>query len=114
MPAGLTTIAVDASHAEVSAGDRAGILGRHRLWKVAPVRDHDPRLLLFLARHCLVGIAAGWMFLGALLSLNVAGLGELLFASEHRLLALLLVAAGFAGTFGSLAMGTAIFLLPKK
>jgi hypothetical protein len=30
------------------------------------------------------------------------------------LLTLIIAAAGFAVTFGSLAMGTAIFLLPKR
>jgi hypothetical protein len=76
------------------------------------VRDH--RLLVFLARNCLLGVVAGWLFLAALLWLDVARLGQLLFASEHWLLTLLLAAGGFGLTFGSLAMGTAIFLLPKE
>ena len=41
-----------------------------------------PTLILFLARHCLLGI--------------------------------FLAAASFAVTFGSVAMGTAIFLLPRR
>jgi len=70
-------------------------------------------LIVFLARHCLLGIAAGWALLGGLVLLDVGRLGELLLASEHWLLTLILAAAGFAVTFGGLAMGTAIFLLPK-
>lgn len=74
----------------------------------------DTRLLRFLARHALVGILVGWTFLGALLWFDVGRLAELWLASEHRLLPLLLAMAGFAVTFGSLAMGTAIFLLPRE
>lgn len=72
-----------------------------------------PTLLVFLARNCLAGIAAGWLFLAALFYLDVARLGELLAGSENWLLTLVLAGAGFGVTFGSLAMGTAIFLLPK-
>jgi hypothetical protein len=73
-----------------------------------------PEHIRFLARHCLLGIAAGWLFLAALIWLDVARLGHLLLHSEDRVLTLLLAAAGFGVTFGSLAMGTAIFLLPKR
>jgi hypothetical protein len=73
-----------------------------------------PPLIAFLARHCLLGIAAGWLLLGGLILLDVGRIGELLFASEHWLLTLIMAAAGFAVTFGGLAMGTAIFLLPKR
>ena len=70
-----------------------------------------PTLILFLARHCLLGIATGW---AALVVLDVAHLGKLLLTSEDWLLTLALAAVGFAVTFGSLAMGTAIFLLPRR
>jgi hypothetical protein len=73
-----------------------------------------PDHIRFLARHCLLGGAAGWCLLGALIWLDVARLGELLFRSEDRLLTLVLAGAGFAVTFGSLAMGTAVFLLSKR
>ena len=75
---------------------------------------HDRRLLRFLARNGLIGIAAGWLVLAALVGLNVARLRDLLAAAEQGWLVLLLVAAGFAVTFGSLAMGTAVFLLPHR
>ena len=73
-----------------------------------------PTLILFLARHCLLGIATGWALLAALVVLDVAHLGKLLLTSEDWLLTLALAAVGFAVTFGSLAMGTAIFLLPRR
>ena len=73
-----------------------------------------PTLILFLIRHCILGIATGWTLLAALVVLDVAHLGKLLLTSEDWLLTLALAAAGFAVTFGSLAMGTAIFLLPRR
>lgn len=73
-----------------------------------------PPLIAFLARHCLIGAAAGWTLLAGLIVLDVGRIGELLVASEHWLLTLIMAAAGFAVTFGSLDMGTAIFLLPKR
>ena len=76
--------------------------------------DHDRTLLRFLARHCAMGIAAGWAVLATLLWFDVARLGQLMASSEQGWLALLLAAAGFAVTFGGLAMATAIFLLPKE
>ena len=72
-----------------------------------------PPLLVFLARNCLVGVAAGWLLLAGLLYFNVARLGELIAGSENWFLTLVFAGAGFGVTFGSLAMGTAIFLLPK-
>ena len=73
----------------------------------------DRQLLTYLAKNCLLGILAGWLLLGLLISSNVARLGDLLFGNGIELTALILVGAGFAVTFGSLAMGTAIFLLPR-
>ncbi len=74
----------------------------------------DQRLLRFLAVNALIGIAVGWLLLAALILLDVARLGQLLWASEDRITTIILAAAGFGVTFGSLAMGTAIFLLPKR
>jgi hypothetical protein len=74
----------------------------------------SPRLIVYLARHCLIGVATGWTLLATLLYLDIARLGELLFRSEDWLLTLVLAGGGFGLTFGSLAMGTAVFLLPKR
>jgi hypothetical protein len=77
-------------------------------------RTHTPpTLIVFLARNCLVGVATGWVLLASLFYFDVARLGELLAGSENWFLTLVLAGAGFGVTFGSLAMGTAIFLLPK-
>ena len=73
----------------------------------------DRRLLVYLAKNCVMGMVAGWLLLAFLIRANVAQLGDLLFGNGLELTALILLAAGFAVTFGSLAMGTAIFLLPR-
>jgi hypothetical protein len=73
----------------------------------------DQQLLPYLAKNCLMGVLAGWLLLGLLIRANVARLGDLLFGNGIELTALVLVGSGFAVTFGSLAMGTAIFLLPR-
>jgi len=73
----------------------------------------DRRLLVYLGKNALAGILLGWLLLAGLIASNVANLRDLLFGNGIELTALLLVAAGFAVTFGSLAMGTAIFMLPK-
>jgi len=52
--------------------------------------------------------------LAGMLYFDVAGFGTVLFSAADRWLALVMAAAGFAVTFGSLAMGTAVFLLPKE
>lgn len=74
----------------------------------------DRSLIIYLAKNCVMGIIGGWLLLGLLISSNVANLGHLLFGHGIEFTALILVGAGFAVTFGSLAMGTAIFLLPKE
>lgn len=74
----------------------------------------DTRLLVFLAKNALIGILTGWGLLAAILWFDVGRLGELWLASEHPVATLLLAMGGFAVTFGSLAMGTAIFLLPRE
>ena len=73
----------------------------------------DRRLLVYLLQNACLGVAFGWLLLAGLVYANVARLGDLLFGNGIELTALCLLAAGFAVTFGSLAMGTAIFLLPR-
>lgn len=74
----------------------------------------DTRLLVFLAKNAAIGVLVGWALLAALLWFDVGRMGELWLASEHRIATLLLAMGGFAVTFGSLAMGTAVFLLPRE
>lgn len=78
------------------------------------MHPRDRSLLAYLAKNCVMGIVGGWLLLGLMISSNVGNLGHLLFGNGIEFTALILVGAGFAVTFGSLAMGTAIFLLPRE
>jgi hypothetical protein len=74
---------------------------------------HDFRLIRFLAHHALTGVMAALVVVYLIVKLDLFGLGTLVESSRHGALALVLLFAGLAATFGSLAMGTAIFMLPK-
>lgn len=74
---------------------------------------HDFRLIRFLANHALTGAMAALVVVYAIVKLDLFGLGTLIESSRHGALAVLLLFAGLAATFASLAMGTAVFLLPK-
>ncbi len=71
-------------------------------------------LVPFLLRNALAGVVAGWTLLAGLAIADVASLGTLILSSRDGWLALALALAGFGVTFGSLAMGTAVFLLPEE
>jgi len=73
-----------------------------------------PDLLKFLARNLVMGTLAGWVSLAALIGTNTRGLGDIVFASSNPVLPIALLAFGFFITFGSLAMGAAIMMLPYK
>lgn len=73
----------------------------------------DRRLLVYLASNAAGGVLVGWLLLAAIIRLDVGRIGELLTASDEAGLWLLLAAGGFAVTFGSLAIATAVFLLPR-
>jgi len=73
-----------------------------------------PSLLVFLGRHCAIGVSVGFLLIFLLIFGNALGLGDLLRHSEDSWIAVALLAGGFAVTFGSLSMGTAIFLLPRQ
>jgi hypothetical protein len=70
--------------------------------------------VLFLIRHGVAGILAGWTAVGGLLCLNTAGLGDLVMASDLFPLPLLMLLAFFGITFGSLALGSAIMALGRS
>jgi hypothetical protein len=74
---------------------------------------HDFRLIRFLAHHALTGVMVALVVVYLIVKLDLFGLGTLVEGSRHGWLALLLLFAGLAATFASLAMGTAVFLLPK-
>ncbi len=73
-----------------------------------------PPLVKFILGHIAVGIAAGWVLLGALLALDVAGLRGLIFHSPDGALAVAMLALFFAITFGSAASGAAIISLGRQ
>lgn len=70
-------------------------------------------ILLFLAGHMLIGIAVGWSILGALLWFDIGGLWRLIGGSAHSGIAMAMLLIGFAITFGSVAMGSAIMALEE-
>jgi hypothetical protein len=70
-------------------------------------------LIPFLIRHGLAGGLAGWLFVGALLALDVSGLGTLVFGAPDWWLPLGLLLFGVSVTFGSLAMGAGIMGLGR-
>ena len=76
--------------------------------------EQPTSLIPFLARNCLIGVLTGWIVLAGLLLADVARLRGLLFSSDQWALTLVMAAASFGATFGSLAMGTAIFMLPRE
>lgn len=69
---------------------------------------HKNELLVFLAKHMIVGLIAGELILGALLFLDVGGLRSLIWSSSDRGLALFMLILFFALTFGSLGMGAGV------
>ncbi len=70
-----------------------------------------PQLVRFLLLHAGIGIGAGWLFLALLLATDVNGVGALIFASESPALAIAMLAAGFAITFGGAAAAAAIMMM---
>lgn len=72
-----------------------------------------PPLVRFILGHVVVGTAAGWTLLAALLALDVAGLRSLIANSPDGALAVGMLALFFAITFGSAASGAAIISLGR-
>ncbi|MEO1251471.1 MAG: hypothetical protein AAFW81_03890 [Pseudomonadota bacterium] len=82
-----------------------------------PHRQHsrrpDRRLLRFLGAHLALGVGAAAVFMAALLGFDVAGFRTLIIASGAPVLAGAMLFIVLSITWGSAAMGTAVFLLPK-
>ena len=76
-------------------------------------RPSDRRLLRFLAENAAIGVMAAATVTYLIVKFDAFGIGTLAERSSSGWLAIGLLFAGFSVTFGSLAMGTAIFLLPK-
>ena len=78
-----------------------------------PRRPYDPnRLARFVLRHSLNGVIAGWVFLLALLWLDIGEIGTLVRAAEQRELITAMMAGAFGVTFGlvGLAWGVLVVL----
>lgn len=72
-----------------------------------------PRLFRLLIWNGLFGFALGVGIAMVLIAINVAGLGDLLAASDSRMTGTILLTAGFGFTFASLAMGSAIMSIGR-
>lgn len=70
-----------------------------------------PQLVRFLLLHAAIGIGAGWFLLALLLWTNVNGVGTLIWASDSPVLAVAMLAAGFAITFGGAAAAAAVMMI---
>ena len=69
----------------------------------------------FLFKHLCKGILVGWGLLLALLVFDLGGLGRLILDSDNAVMAIGLLMAGFAITFGNCAMGiAAVKKLPAR
>jgi hypothetical protein len=83
----------------VAAGRRAGL--RRALRGV-------PEHIRFLVGHAAIGILVGWLFVAAVVALDIAGLRGLMLRGSDGALALALLTFGVSVTFGSAAMGAAV------
>lgn len=75
--------------------------------------DRFPRIVRHLALNCLVGVVLGIALAGGLILTNAAGLGALFAGTDTPVAATVLFCGMFGLTFGSLAMGSSIMMLPK-
>ncbi len=75
-------------------------------------RPRMPQLLRFLALHMAIGLAVGVIVASLMILLNLAGLKDLLIEEREPFIAIFLLYAFNALTFGSVAMGIAIMTLP--
>lgn len=73
-----------------------------------------PQLFRVLAINAAIGVSVGCAAAGGLLLTDAGGLATLLSESGSYVAGSALLFGGFALTFGSLAMASAIMLLPRK
>jgi hypothetical protein len=71
-----------------------------------------PRLLSFLGLHMATGLAIGVLVASAMILTNLAGLKDLLVEAQEPVVAIFLLYAFNALTFGSVSMGIAVMTLP--
>lgn len=71
-----------------------------------------PTLIRFLGLHLAMGLAVGVIVSSLMIWSNLAGLKDLLVDEQHPFVAIFLLYAFNALTFGSVAMGVGIMTLP--
>jgi hypothetical protein len=71
-----------------------------------------PQLIRFLGLHLAMGIAIGVIVASLMIWSNLAGLKDLLVEEEHPFIAIFLLYAFNALTFGSVSMGVGVMTLP--
>ncbi|MBM3607399.1 MAG: hypothetical protein FJX29_02940 [Alphaproteobacteria bacterium] len=74
----------------------------------------DTRIIRLIVFNWIAGAVLGLGVAAALILMDVAGIGSLIWRSSNATSALALLAGGFALTFASLVAGTAIMLVPKN
>lgn len=70
-----------------------------------------PLLVRFLIRHAVIGFGLALLFVAILLTLDVGGIGTLIFASSSSGLALAILVFSMGVTFSSVQMGFAVMFL---
>ncbi|MDX2159099.1 MAG: hypothetical protein SFW09_21550 [Hyphomicrobiaceae bacterium] len=73
-----------------------------------------PRVVSFLAINAVAGAIAGVLAAAGILVTDAGGLMSLAAQSGSTVTASSMLIGGFALTFGSLAMGSAVMLLPRQ
>lgn len=77
------------------------------------LRAFEKKALGFLATQLAIGIVAAALFTAGLLYLDSFGLWTLIQGSDVGILAVLMLFAGSAVTFGSVAMGAGVMLMER-
>lgn len=79
----------------------------------APAGGHQmPKLIRFLGLHLATGVALGVIVASLMIMSNLAGLKDLLVEAQEPFVAIFLLYAFNALTFGSVSMGIGIMTLP--
>jgi len=69
-----------------------------------------PPLVTFLLKWTAAGVAAGWLFLAALLASDMGGIGERVAQSSSWATAIVILALSFAVTFAQIMVLAAVLL----
>ena len=75
------------------------------------MKPFEKAAILFLLKHLLSGFAGAVVLGTGLLLFDVANLASLMWASEHGLIAGIMLYVGLMVTFGSVAMGIGVMTL---